>query len=527
MVRHIDVAIISRDTDAHAAAAVEELETLGAETLVLDLDSLRRWTVIADPKRVDFIHDATTDRVSTATTVWWRRLFAPDVSDLDDEEAALVRDELPDLLRGSLNAAGVRWVDNPFVVGRAELKLYQLAVASRLGYGIPTTQVLNNPAPATEFLGQHRLIAKPMSPGVGIAPYVAEVTQDDLHAVTGCPVMLQELVDARADIRIVVIGHEAWAWRRTRSGELDWREVDPAGSAFERIEPSELCQSAVALTSALGLTMSIQDWLETKDDAVFLEANPQGQWLFLQGARELIAPPLARHLHKQEGDLPGKWPPAIRRFGADFLPKQNAPQNDGIEAPTFSPPPWLDEVASQAGALEVARRANDEAMRGAQAAEEKASRLVQVALALLTVGIALASFQLQFVLDHEWPWAFSIVPTVLALGFLALATFEAVEVDRVGMYHHPTAQDLAGVSNPTATLIAGEERGRQLARWTSNNKHSDVMQARAWFSRGLATLITGALLAGIANAAVSGGDPKPPTRTQPSSITSTSVPVKP
>jgi len=46
-------------------------------------------------------------------------------------------------------------------------------------------------------------------------------------------------------------------------------------------------------------------------------------------------------------------------------------------------------------------------------------------------------------------------------------------------------------------------RGRRLARWSANHKHTDLMQARAWFTRGLAALLLAGLAAGICRATAS------------------------
>ena len=51
-----------------------------------------------------------------------------------------------------------------------------------------------------------------------------------------------------------------------------------------------------------------------------------------------------------------------------------------------------------------------------------------------------------------------------------------------------------------AAVLASEYQGLQLARWTSNHKHTDLMTARAWFSRGLAALLVAAVLASGARA---------------------------
>jgi len=45
--------------------------------------------------------------------------------------------------------------------------------------------------------------------------------------------LLQRLVVASADLRVVIIGRNAWVWRRLRSAKtIDWRAEDPSGTAI-------------------------------------------------------------------------------------------------------------------------------------------------------------------------------------------------------------------------------------------------------------------------------------------------------
>jgi hypothetical protein len=314
--------------------------------------------------------------------------------------------------------------------------------------------------------------------------------------------LFQERMHAQADLRVVVVDGQMWAWRRTREPETtDWRAVDPRGRAFAPVPAKAmraLGTDPLRITSALGLTMSTQDWLETDDGPVFLEANPQGAWLFLDGADMVVAPALAYYLYHGIKETNGTWPKPRRRAFADFLTADTAPQDDGVVRPRYPPPVWADEVAGIPGAVGVAKSAREAAEGAAQGAEEKASRLVQITLALLTVSLALGSYQLAFSLQRSWQWAFLLLPIVIALGCLAISAFEALLVDRVGFYSQPSGRDLAGIGqrDGNAILLEDEEHGRRLARWSANHKHTDLMQARAWFTRGLAAL----LLAGLAAA---------------------------
>lgn len=502
----VDVVIVGDVSDAHVEAVVDELEQRGCRSLRFNLEDIRSDVVVASPTDgLSVQRNGETYYLGSATTAWWYRAGTLPADDLEPDEARLANDESFAFLVGTLTAAGVRWVDEPSSVERAELKPLQLALASALGQRIPETWVTDDSSLAGELVSKRPLVAKPLSSGTGIAPFVDEIKDGDVDAVAQLPVLLQERVAATADLRVVNIGTDVWAWTRPRGPNInDWRAVDPKGTGFSQVDGSTIATMSRGITAGLGLTMSVQDWLQTQDGPVFLEANPQGAWLFLDGARDSVAPALAEHLLHNEHGREGHWPRAIRRFFWDFLPKNIAPENDGVVAPPVPELRWVDGIRPSPVALEAARRAHVEAKAGARVAENKATRFVQTALALIAISTGLGAYQLAFALDRGWPFFLTLAPVGIALVFLALAAFEALEVDRVGIYSHPTLHDLAldPSRDPTMVLMVEEEHGRYLASWTSRNKHSDVMQARAWFSRGLAALIIAAVLAGVLRAVV-------------------------
>ena len=142
-------------------------------------------------------------------------------------------------------------------------------------------------------------VAKAISSGAGLAPYADKVSELDMDLLHNSPTLLQRRLDARADLRVVVIGNEALCWRRTRSdGEpLDWRSADPGGRGFAPVNVDDVGKAAVAVNRRLGLSFGAQDWVVESDDrATFLEVNPCGAWMFLDGARELVIPRLVHHL---------------------------------------------------------------------------------------------------------------------------------------------------------------------------------------------------------------------------------------
>ena len=115
---------------------------------------------------------------------------------------------------------------------------------------------------------------------------------------------------------------------------------------------------------------------------------------------------------------------------------------------------------------------------------------------MLTLAFVVGRIQLGLVVNKHWLWMLTLIVVLYAIASLAISAFQALQVDRVGSYHVPSGQSLAalGAKDPVATILAKEERGRRWATWTSEHKHSDLMQARAWFTRGLATLILAAVV---------------------------------
>lgn len=215
----------------------------------------------------------------------------------------------------------------------------------------------------------------------------------------------------------------------------------------------------------------------------------------------------------------GKWPPTLRRFLYDLMPASKAPAQDGIVAPAEDVPTWLDHVAGLQGSREIVQRARESAEARASTAEDKAARLVQIDLALLTITLALGSYQLTYALKHSVFWLISLLPVGCAIVCLSLTAFEALQIDRVGVYSMPTGEELDGATatQMPALLLSAEVRGERLASWTANKKHSDLMQARAWMTRGLAALLMAGILAGVARAL-----PEPAsTRNHSSSFTGT------
>jgi hypothetical protein len=189
-------------------------------------------------------------------------------------------------------------------------------------------------------------------------------------------------------------------------------------------------------------------------------------------------------------------------------PDRWLPRASGIRPPTYERPAWLqEEFTNTPEALEQAKRGHDAAVARAEVAEAKADRLVQRSLTLLALTLIVAGAELRYVREQGGGLEYLLlIPAVVAIVTLALAGIEAAEIDRVGAYHQPGAEALAGWKDSLARgSVEAEELGRQWAHWTASRKYDALLQARAWFSRGLVCFLVAALVLAFT---LSGGERK-------------------
>jgi hypothetical protein len=106
------------------------------------------------------------------------------------------------------------------------------------------------------------------------------------------PWYLQEKVDAKSDVTIVVCGKRLFAFERDRSGlkGLDWRNQEDIFNLEQKWKPFSLTTKHSKAVSAFLHQIAVDwgrlDFLWTGSNLVFLEYNANGQFGFLDPKHE-------------------------------------------------------------------------------------------------------------------------------------------------------------------------------------------------------------------------------------------------
>jgi len=255
------------------------------------------------PESVDFSFTTRADESFPFGSVWWRyKGTAEEYVGILDAPAAFATREWLAALRGlaALTATRVRWINNPVGTAVSNLKLRNLQIASEHGFRVPRTIVTNVAQGAEAFLDSvapKQAIYKPLTyyyEDSGVAVFASQVERNMLQAsrdnIRRAPVLLQERIEKRYELRVTVVGREIFAVRidsqQNETTMLDWRRDQMRQEMYSIVSLTRDDQLRLAgLHEKFGLVYGAYDFIvDENDELVFLEVNPSGQWLWLEHA---------------------------------------------------------------------------------------------------------------------------------------------------------------------------------------------------------------------------------------------------
>jgi hypothetical protein len=325
-----NILIVTQKCDQHADCLIPLLQRMGhrpirlhladiplRSTLAFTFDS-SGWsgTIQVDDHLID---------VSTIHATWWRKPLPYRLpSELPERQRVFAQLELDAALHGVWGVLNCYWMSFPGFIRLASYKPDQLKRAADLGFEVPRTVITTDPALVRALYEQcngaivYKVISDPMlgisarlgevydqcTVGVGSdrqpiidlrradikVTYTTPITAtqlDMLDAIKLAPCLFQEYIPKRLELRVIVVGDDVFvaeihsqAHERTR---VDWRHYDVRIPYRKGALPADIAERCVALTRGYNLHFSAIDLILTPDGRyVFLEINPNGQWLWLQ-----------------------------------------------------------------------------------------------------------------------------------------------------------------------------------------------------------------------------------------------------
>ncbi|MFE5908153.1 RimK family alpha-L-glutamate ligase [Streptomyces wedmorensis] len=291
---------VSYREDFHAVAVQHAVRGRGHDFHIVECDTIGGRAALSwhshgaeesnAPGRATLVtsEGATVDP-EEASRLWWRRARADqEISDRvsSAHERSLINNDCRGALAGVLAAAfHGDWISSPEATDRSSDKVYQLAVAREAGFRVPQTLVSQSREDVIAFTQEvGRAIVKPVVGARGPSLYTSWIDGPESipeESFEVCPATYQEYIEGNRHVRLNCFGdHMYGALIATEA--LDWRpDLNVPISAWP--VPEYVSRQVGEVLRRLGLRMGVVDLkLTPEDEPVWLEVNPQGQFLFLE-----------------------------------------------------------------------------------------------------------------------------------------------------------------------------------------------------------------------------------------------------
>jgi len=304
------VLVITNDHDEHADAVIEELDRREVPVFRFHPEEFPGTSSISmqicngriDGELRNARQRVTLDDICAA---WYRRsrgtfaaLPSLNVTHGDLENFVQVQRDMT--LSGLFAGLQTLWVGQPLTLRRAEVKALQLALASKAGLTTPATLISNDPERAAAFvaaLGDDDCAVKPLiatrvdgADGARLPLTTILPRGHALDAVAVAPNIFQPYIEKAYELRCVVMGEQIFTAKLDSqahaSTRTDWRAgaVEDEEIRWEVSDLPEGVQAALhRLMRSFDINFASIDLIVTPDgDFVFLDLNPNGQWLWLE-----------------------------------------------------------------------------------------------------------------------------------------------------------------------------------------------------------------------------------------------------
>jgi glutathione synthase/RimK-type ligase-like ATP-grasp enzyme len=229
-------------------------------------------------------------------SVWFRRTKLPNIDNQNLEERVYLLNEYESLLKNLFSTIDAKWLSNPFSIYQAENKLYQLKVATSLGFKIPNTLVTNSKEDLKKFYfgNSKAIIIKPLSQSriyndneteFIFTNILKEKHIEELDKYDLTPCIFQEEIEKSIELRVTVVGENVFTAginsQIFEATKTDWRK-EKLEFYTEEI-PNEIKEKCISLVKKLNLKFGAIDLIkDKKGNYIFLEINPNGQWAWIE-----------------------------------------------------------------------------------------------------------------------------------------------------------------------------------------------------------------------------------------------------
>lgn len=299
------VIIVTNKMDYHSDAVIEYLSTIGASYFRINTDNLvNDYKFTIDPEKMTFsFHNLLNGKYvneKTATSLWWRR---PEKIQLNITTSKHIENHLDAEyyhcligLAAIMNSLKKRVVSFPGFIRSSSNKVYQHLTAKSVGLKTSPTIMTNDAMSVVSFSDQvGSIVAKPLQSSLVVTEdgheeiLLTENIDNHIEKIRSGEISIdahifQERATARSEYRVIAFGKNVLPFILNApihgSNTVDWRRCDPSLVDIHLFDKFKYGNECIKYLEAMNLSFGAFDFIENDGETIFLECNPNGQFLF-------------------------------------------------------------------------------------------------------------------------------------------------------------------------------------------------------------------------------------------------------
>lgn len=258
----------------------------------VNIDMFDRYRLLISPDGWSIESDSGKILSDQVKSIYYRKPMLPYLGQFEMPYRTMIGQDIISTINGIADAFDGLVLTRPSVLRKTENKVYQMQKLRKCQIPFPASLIGN--VPDMDFgLEARDKIIKPLTQGkldLGdkFEFFQTSVLTNPVGDISLTPIYLQEMVKKAYEVRITCLDKYLWPVRIDSSDPIDWRK-STAKNRYELIDVPdhirEMCQNVL---KEFGLWFGAFDFIVTPDDEwIFLEVNPNGQWLWLENLLNL------------------------------------------------------------------------------------------------------------------------------------------------------------------------------------------------------------------------------------------------
>lgn len=219
-------------------------------------------------------------------SIYYRKPILPSLNEYDPQYHLMIQRDIIAVINGIADSFSGKVLTRPSLLRKSENKVYQLMYASKNKWTIPVSYIGNN-SETCKCYEKDLSIIKPLTTGKTYGRNSCEIYQTSMFRGAGeidiTPIYLQRYIEKSFEVRITIVGHSVYPVKIETKNKIDWR-ADYENHRYTLIDcPNEIIEKCFQMMKDFSLSFGAFDFIVTPENKwVFLEINPNGQWLWLE-----------------------------------------------------------------------------------------------------------------------------------------------------------------------------------------------------------------------------------------------------